>query len=66
LIGTNQTKKFQVKERHGSKAFMEGWLQVSRSEMKVRWRNEFGGCKRGKCNLEMEWLSCGFCYHWLK
>jgi len=33
---------------------VEGWLQVSRSEMKVRCQNEFGGCKRGKFNLEME------------
>jgi len=44
LIGINQTKNFQVKERHDSKAFVEGWLQVSRSKMKVRCRNEFGGC----------------------
>jgi len=58
--------KFQVRERHGPKAFGEGWLQVSISEMKVKCWDDFGGCNRGKFNLEMEWLGCGLCYHWVE
>jgi len=33
--------------------------------MKVTYQNLFGGCNRGKLNLDPEWLGCGLCYHWL-